>query len=40
MEEYHEAPCIIFDNKFYELADDRIIVVDLDTMYETDQEYK
>ena len=33
MEEYQAVPCIIFDNKFYELEDDRIVVVDLDSMY-------
>lgn len=39
MDEYQETPCIIFDNKFYELENDRIVVVDLSSMYQTEQNY-
>lgn len=32
-------PCIVFDNKFYELENERIVVVELDSMYQTEQNY-
>ena len=39
MDEYQAVPCIVFDNKFYELENERIVVVELDSMYQTEQNY-